>query len=136
MTHDEALARANELKGRQNSSPFNSQEKRSIEELHREVIGYDMKPTTCQNCYHDALILIILRLKKTTAMAKDKQYTLRNGFIIHSPIFHQGTIYTNANLTDEVAKEYLERFPANVTMFSKMPREAKPKKHQRKNKKK
>lgn len=136
MTHDEALARANELRGRHNSSPFNSQEKRSIEELHREVIGYDMKPTTCQNCYHDALILIILRLKKTTAMAKDKQYTLRNGFIIHSPIFHQGAIYTNANLTDEVAREYLERFPANVTMFSKMPQMAKQKKHQRKNKRK
>lgn len=135
MTHDEALARANELRGRSNSSPFNSQEKRSIEELHREVIGYDMKPTTCHNCYNDALILIILRLKKTTAMAKDRQYTLRNGFIIHSPIFHQGAIYTNANLTDEVAKEYLERFPANITMFSKMPREAKPKK-QRKNKRK
>lgn len=136
MTHDEALARANELRGRHNSSPFNSQEKRSIEELHREVIGYDMKPTTCQNCYHDALIFIILRLKKTTAMAKDRQYTLRNGFIIHSPIFHQGAVYTNANLTDEVAREYLERFPANVTMFSKIPQVAKPKKHQRKNKRK
>jgi hypothetical protein len=136
MTHDEALARANELRGRHNSSPFNSQEKRSIEELHREVIGYDMKPTTCQNCYHDALILIILRLKKTTAMAKDRQYTLRNGFIIHSPIFHQGAVYTNANLTDEVAREYLERFPANVTMFSKIPQVAKSKKHQRKNKRK
>lgn len=136
MTHDEALARANELRGRHNSSPFNSKEKRSIEELHREVIGYDMKPTTCQNCYHDALILITLRLKKTTAMAKDKQYTLRNGFIIHSPIFHQGAIYTNANLTDDIAREYLERFPANVTMFSKIPQVAKPKKRQRKNKRK
>ena len=141
MTHDEALARANELRGRHNSSPFNSKEKRSIEELHREVIGYDMKPTTCQNCYHDALILIILRLKKTTAMARDRQYTLRNGFIIHSPIFHQGAIYTNANLTDDIAREYLERFPANSTMFSKIPKAdtpsaAKRKKKQRKHKNK
>lgn len=135
MTHDEALARANELRGR-NSSPFNSQDKRSIEELHREVIGYDMKPTTCQNCYHDALILIILRLKKTTAMAQDRQYQLRNGFIIHSPIFHQGAIFTNANLTDDIAREYLERFPANSTMFSKIPKAAKPKKKQRKHKNK
>ena len=69
-------------------------------------------------------------------MARDRQYTLRNGFIIHSPIFHQGAVYTNANLTDEIAKEYLERFPANITMFSKMPQVAKQKKHQRKNKKK
>lgn len=136
MTHDEALALAQELKGRSTSSPFNSQDKKSIEELHREVIGYDMKPTTCQNCYHDALILIILRLKKTTAMAQDRQYQLRNGFIIHSPIFHQGAIFTNANLTDDIAREYLERFPANSTMFSKIPKAAKPKKKQRKNKKK
>ena len=136
MTHDEALAMALELRGRSNSSPFNSQDKRSIEELHREVIGYDMKPTTCQNCYHDALILIILRLKKTTAMAQDRQYQLRNGFIIHSPIFHQGAIFTNANLTDDIAREYLERFPANSTMFSKIPKAAKPQKKQRKHKNK
>ena len=42
---------------------------------------------------------------------------MRAGFIISCPNFHGGKIYNNSNLTDEVAKEYLERYPKARAYF-------------------
>ena len=46
---------------------------------------------------------------------------MRAGFIISCPDFHNGKIFTNDNLTDAVAKEYLQKYPKQETMFQKMP---------------
>ena len=48
-------------------------------------------------------------------------YRLKAGAIIMCPDFHIGQIYTNDNLTDEVAAEYLGKFPAQANIFSKIP---------------
>ncbi len=42
---------------------------------------------------------------------------MRAGFIIACPAFHNGKIYSNANLTDEVAEEYLAMFPNQRQYF-------------------
>lgn len=57
-------------------------------------------------------------------MAEDKKYLLKAGAIIISPIFDNGTVYSNANLTDDVAKRYLEQFPEQVVLFAKVPETA------------
>ena len=46
-------------------------------------------------------------------------YKLRAGFIIQD--FTTGKVYTNANLTDKVAKAYLKEFPKQVRMFEVVP---------------
>lgn len=46
---------------------------------------------------------------------------MRAGFIIHTPAIENGKIYTNANLTDEVAKRYIELFPQKRSMFDIIP---------------
>lgn len=135
MTYAEALMKTDELIGRF-SSPFGSADKRSIEELHIAVLGKTFKPTNCQNCYHDALLLIKRQLNKSTTMAQERNYALRNGFIIACPIFRGGEVYTNANLTDEVAQEYLAMFPQNAEMFAKIPKGAKSKRKIKKYKRK
>ena len=43
---------------------------------------------------------------------------MRAGFIIASPIFHNGKIYTNANLTDKIAEEYIAMFPSQARFFN------------------
>jgi hypothetical protein len=54
-------------------------------------------------------------------MAEEKKYLLKAGAIINTPAFDEGKIYSNANLTDDVARRYLEKFPNQVVLFQKLP---------------
>ena len=118
MTYDEAFSITQELRARFDA-PFSSLDKVTIERLYDAVLGKHLKKTNCQQCYHDALIEIYLYLKRENKMAERSKYVMRAGFIIHSPLFKGGKVFTNDNLTDEVAEEYMEMFPNKKPMFDK-----------------
>ena len=59
-------------------------------------------------------------------MANHKKYIMRAGFIIHSPVFDGGKVYTNDNLTDDVAERYMEMFPMKKSMFDRNPNYTEP----------
>ena len=120
MTYDEAKKLIGELLERYDN-PYSPKDKNTIETLHFDVLGKEFIPTTCQNCYHDAVIIIYNYLKTHKTMAEKCNYRLRAGFIIHCPNFHNGQIYTNDSLTNEIAAEYLEKYPDNVDMFQELP---------------
>lgn len=120
MTYDDAVRTTEELRERFDE-PFSDADKRMVAELYTEVTGKDFQPTTCQQCYHDALIEVYIYLKNNKTMAKKCNYRMRAGFIISCPDFHNGKIFTNDNLTDAVAKEYLQKYPKQETMFQKLP---------------
>lgn len=120
MTVEEAKTLCEELRGRFDS-PFSFLDKQNIERLYREVLGKQFVKTTCQRCYHDALIEIYLYLKRNNAMKERCNARLRAGFIITCPAFHDGKIFTNDNLTDEIAAEYLEQFPDKAVFFAQKP---------------
>lgn len=120
MTYEEAINKSNDLRTRFDA-PFSNIDKSTIVELYGEVLGKQFHPTSCQQCYHDALIEIVLYLRKEKRMAEKCNYRLRAGYILNSPHFRGGKIYTNDNLTDEVAEEYLNMFPDNRTMFQALP---------------
>lgn len=122
MTYEEATAKVGELKARFDS-PFDATDKAVIETLYFEVTRKRFVPTTCQQCYHDALIEIYLKLKKEKAMPKTCNYAMKAGFIISCPDFYHGKIFTNENLTDEVAHEYLTKYPQMEKYFQKIPSE-------------
>ena len=122
MTYEEATAKVGELKARFDS-PFDSTDKAVIETLYFEVTRKRFVPTTCQQCYHDALIEIYLKLKKEKAMPKTCNYAMKAGFIISCPDFYHGKIFTNENLTDKVAHEYLTKYPQMEKYFQKIPSE-------------
>lgn len=122
MTYEQAKAKVEELRERFDE-PFNPTDKATIETLYFEVTRKRFVPTTCQQCYHDALIEIYLKLKKEKAMPKQCNYVMKAGFIISCPDFYHGKIFTNENLTDKVAKEYLDRFPHMEGYFQKIPEE-------------
>lgn len=121
MKVEDAKTIVEELKGRF-EAPFSSSDKAHIVRLYWEVLGKEFKPTSCQQCYHDALIEVYLYLKKYNKMKEKCNYRMRAGFIISCPRFANGKIYTNDNLTDEVAEEYLAQFPKNVEMFQQLPK--------------
>lgn len=122
MTVEEAYTKIEELKGRFDS-PFSNSDKDSIEELYYEVLGKTFVPTSCQQCYHDALIEVYVYLKKNGKMAEKCNYRLKAGAIICCPNFNNGEVYCNDNLTDEVAAEYLEQFPDQEALFQQLPEE-------------
>lgn len=122
MTYEEATAKVEELKARFDS-PFDATDKAVIETLYFEVTRKRFVPTTCQQCYHDALIEIYLKLKKEKAMPKTCNYAMKAGFIISCPDFYHGKIFTNENLTDKVAHEYLTKYPHMEKYFQKIPSE-------------
>lgn len=122
MTYEEATAKVGELKARFDS-PFDATDKAVIETLYFEVTRKRFVPTTCQQCYHDALIEIYLKLKKEKAMPKTCNYAMKAGFIISCPDFYRGKIFTNENLTDKVAHEYLTKYPHMESYFQKIPPE-------------
>ena len=120
MTYTEAREEAERLRQAYDRS-YTEREKRMVARLYMEVLGKEFQPTTCQQCYHDALIEVYLYLKNNKTMAKRCNYRLRAGFIISCPDFKSGKIFTNDNLTDAVAKEYLAKYPKQEKMFQKLP---------------
>lgn len=109
-----------ELRGRFDA-PFSSSDKSTIANLYYEVIGKTFVHTSCQQCYHDGLIEIYHYIKKYGKMAEKLNYRLKAGAIINCPAFKGGKIFSNDNLTDEIAEEYLKQFPDNVEIFQKVP---------------
>lgn len=123
MTYAEAVTITERLRERGNAS-FSPSEKDEIRKLYEITLGKKFRATTCQQCYHDAVIEIALYLRKNDELMetiRPKNYELRNGFIIHATEFHNGAIFTNANLTDEIAAEYLEKYPNKARFFSRIP---------------
>lgn len=118
MTIDEAKQIIDELRGRF-ENPFNSSDKELIEQLYIEVTGRTFVATTCQQCYHDAVIEVIHYLNKNGRMAEKLNYKLRAGAIINCPTFKNGQVFTNDNLTDEIAQEYLTEYPEQEVLFEK-----------------
>ena len=104
-------------------APYNSTDKELIEKLYLAVLGKSFMPTSCQNCYHDAVVEIYLHLKNFGTMAEKCQYRLKAGAIINASGFENGKIYTNENLTDEVAAAFLKKFPKQSFLFQEMPEE-------------
>ena len=122
MTYQEALDRVEELRGHGNA-PFSIEDKQLIARLYPEITGRTFHKTACRRCYQDAVIEMAVKLRKDQKMKEKCNYHMRAGFIIRCGDFDNGQIYTNANLTNDVAKRYLERFPNKRNMFDRIPEE-------------
>lgn len=105
------------LRGQTALSTF---DKSDIELMYRGVLGKDFVKTSCNDCYRDAVIEMYLYLKRTGNMKEKSNYTLKNGVLLQTE-FGSNTMYTNANLTDEVAENYLAKNPKGEIFFASMP---------------
>lgn len=119
MTYTEALAMVEELRSRYND--FSAHDKKTIELLYKEVLDKKFVPTTCRDCYRDAYIEIATYLKREKGMKEKCKYRLKNGAVLQD--FEKGRIYTNANLTDKIAKKWLEKYPKQRIVFAEIPEE-------------
>ena len=86
---------------------YSSSDKSEIERLYKEVLGKEFTKTSCNDCYRDAVI-------------EKCNYILKNGVLLQ-PEFGSNKMYTNDNLTDEVAEKYLAKNPKGEIYFAHVP---------------
>ena len=118
MTHSEALQLLNSLSGVEANAPIPDDVKETIKRLYRYATGDRLKQCNCPDMYHDALLVIRLKFRK---MEKSQKYILKRGVVIQTA--DSSEVYTRDNITDEVAKAYLEKVPNKVSVFESVPEE-------------
>lgn len=98
-------------------SAFTEEQRQFIAEVYKSLLGKTIPNCSCRHRYSDALEEICITLKIKHTMRK---YQLKAGMVIWV-----GTdCYSNVNLTDEIAKAYLEKFPqAREKEFQAWPNE-------------
>lgn len=118
MTEHEAQAELMILRGLASSGNDLALVKERIDRLYWAVCHKHLRTCKCKDKYKDALMEIYAKLmyhKKTnTNMAHSR---LVNGVVLQ----WKGAHYTNANLTDEVAREFLASFPQRKDWFAELP---------------
>lgn len=78
----------------------------------------------CINCLYDALILLRIRLKNDAPQLKAQlecRYRLKAGVVLRMDGGKGAILYTNANLTDEVAARWLREHPETKHYFAQLP---------------
>lgn len=121
MTYAEAMIQLTRLRSLLTAggddSVYNGDDRKLIEALSLSELGKQVRQCNCHDRYTDAVMEIYQTLKKRGTMAADQNYKLRPGVLIWI-----GTdVYTNSNLTDEVAAAYLETHPEDRGKFERIP---------------
>jgi hypothetical protein len=95
--------------------------KRQIREAAKLVTGRSVN-ISCGTCYIEALFKII----KYTNMAFS-QFELKRGYVaVFDHLYKGRKTFTNKEITDELASEFLRQHPERIVYFAKAPRPAAP----------
>lgn len=124
MTEHEAQAELMILRGLAEGGGDLALVRERVDRLYWAVCRKHLRTCKCKNVEKDALLEIYAKLmyhsKTNTTMTQAK---LVNGVVLQ----WQGNHYTNANLTDEVAREFLKAFPMRKDWFAELPPTSTPK---------
>lgn len=118
MTVDEAKVLLADL-NRGYNSPYSTSEQAVVEKLYHEVLGRPIRRCRCPDKWRDAVLEIYSYIKKHGKMKEKSNYKLRAGVILQ--IAGSSEIYTNDNLTDEVAASFLKEHPNAAGRFEVIP---------------
>lgn len=117
---DRVLVVSDRLKELGSIASLSYSDKAEIERLYKEVLDKKFIRTSCNDCYRDAVIEMNVYLKKNKNMKEKSEYGLKNGALLQMG-FGSSEMYTNANLTDEIAEKYLAKNPSGIKFFAKKP---------------
>lgn len=110
------MERLSEMRGRFDEG-FSSSDRLFLQEASIAVLGKPVRNTSCKDCYRDAYLEIMYKLKKLGTMPKEKKFYLRAGVLLH----YAGGMYVNENLTDEIAMDAINDNRARLELFQKTP---------------
>lgn len=108
-----------ELRGLAAVSSLTPSLKKRIEQLHDYILGRSFIRTSCNNCYHDAIMIMYNHLRKGLEMKGNREFVLKRGVVLQ-PTFGEGKFYTASTITDDVAREYLREHPEKMSLFEKV----------------
>ena len=91
-------------------------QKSRVQELTRLILHAEVRQCNCSDRFLDALFMCRKQLK-TYGIMKPCNYKLKNNVVLQ----FQNNVYTNANLTDEVAEAYLSKYPKTTYFAEKKP---------------
>lgn len=101
------------------SQPYSSAEESIISTIYAEVLGKKVRDCNCRDKWRDAVIEALIYLKKHNAMRPKCDYKLKAGVILH--ISGSSEVYTNDNLSNEVARAFLAENPNAKGRFAVIP---------------
>lgn len=110
------MNRLSEMRGRFDEG-FSSSDRLFLQDMSIKVLGHPVRNTSCKDCYRDAYLEIINKLKKLGTMPKDKKFYLRAGVLLH----YAGGMYVNENLTDDIAMDAINDNRGRLDLFQKTP---------------
>lgn len=122
MTNEQAHNELTALRGLIDSGADLASLRARIDALYFAVCGRHLRKCNCKNVEMDAIVEIHRKLKMYETKKIDMtqaQARLVNGVVLQ----WKGNHYTNANLTDEVAREFLAAFPVRKDWFAVLPTE-------------
>lgn len=118
MDYNEIIKTLQEMESRF-ADGFSNLDRAFLDKMYYELFGKEITNRGCSDCYRDAYLEIMVKLRKEKAMPKKSDYKLKAGAVIQ--FFGESRAYTSANLTNEVAERYLSLNPGNANMFAELP---------------
>ena len=100
---------------------YTQKQKREIEALYKQVFRESFTPTSCSNCYHDAVDKMWAYIRKHGDVMPEREFILKHGAVINVGEFGSGRFYIRHTLTDDLALEYLRKNPAGIREFEAYP---------------
>lgn len=100
---------------------YTQKQKREIENLYKQVFRESFTPTSCSNCYHDAVDKMWAYIRKHGDVMPEREFVLKHGAVINVGEFGSGRFYIRHTLTDDLAMEYLRKNPAGIREFEAYP---------------
>ena len=100
---------------------YTQKQKREIEALYKQVFRESFTPTSCSNCYHDAVDKMWAYIRKHGDVMPEREFILKHGAVINVGEFGSGRFYIRHTLTDDLAMEYLRKNPAGIREFETFP---------------
>jgi hypothetical protein len=100
---------------------YTQKQKREIENLYKQVFRESFTPTSCSNCYHDAVDKMWAYIRKHGDVMPEREFILKHGAVINVGEFGSGCFYIRHTLTDDLAMEYLRKNPAGIREFETYP---------------
>lgn len=122
MTNEQAHSELTALRGLIESGADLASLRGRIDALYFAVCGKHLRRCNCKNVEMDAIVEIHRKLKMYETKKIDMTQAssrLVNGVVLQ----WKGNHYTNSNLTDEVAREFLAAFPIRKDWFAVLPPE-------------
>ena len=117
MTHEQALNELNELRGLADTGTDLAIYDKRVRELYWAVCHKTLRKCKCRDKYKDALIEIYIKLNKSNMNTINAKARLVNGVVL----FWNGKHYSNNNITDDVARAFLAKFPQRKNWFADLP---------------